>query len=184
MRRKAALLCRKKPGYPLVSFLPAAKKDTAPIPCAGESLRLSPWEFCFAKLQEAILCSAVLILQELRTNSWILLGGVWGKAPNSENQNAARFGSPCAGESLRLSPWEFHFVKLQGIFPKRGRCGGGPTVLSLLLRTSGRGALCFAYIHVRLACAHKTMHRMVLSPAEGVVENAAGVWNEGEASPL
>jgi hypothetical protein len=32
----------------------------------------------------------------LRANSWASLGGVWGKAPNSENQNAARFGSPCA----------------------------------------------------------------------------------------
>jgi hypothetical protein len=28
--------CRKKPGYPLVSFLPTAKKDTAPIPCAAQ----------------------------------------------------------------------------------------------------------------------------------------------------
>jgi hypothetical protein len=27
---------RKKPGYPLVSFLPAAKKDTASIPCAAQ----------------------------------------------------------------------------------------------------------------------------------------------------
>jgi hypothetical protein len=32
------------PGFPLVSFLPAAKKDTASIPCAGESLRLSPFK--------------------------------------------------------------------------------------------------------------------------------------------
>jgi hypothetical protein len=31
------------------------------------------------------------------------LAGVWGRTPNSKNQNAARFGSPCAGESLRLS---------------------------------------------------------------------------------
>jgi hypothetical protein len=30
---------RKKPGYPLVSFLPAAKKDTASIPCANKSSR-------------------------------------------------------------------------------------------------------------------------------------------------
>jgi hypothetical protein len=32
------------PGFPLVSFLPQAKKDTASIPCAGESLRLSPFK--------------------------------------------------------------------------------------------------------------------------------------------
>jgi hypothetical protein len=34
----------------------------------------------------------------LRANSWAAWGGVWGKAPNSENQNALRFGSPCAGQ--------------------------------------------------------------------------------------
>jgi hypothetical protein len=32
----AHFLLRKKPGYPLVSFLPAAKKDTASIPCAED----------------------------------------------------------------------------------------------------------------------------------------------------
>jgi hypothetical protein len=42
MRRKAALLCRKKPGYPLVSFLPSAKKDTAPIPCAFQGEAFFP----------------------------------------------------------------------------------------------------------------------------------------------
>jgi hypothetical protein len=30
---------RRKPGYPLVSFLPTAKKDTASIPCAAEKRR-------------------------------------------------------------------------------------------------------------------------------------------------
>jgi hypothetical protein len=28
---------RRKPGFPLVSFLPAAKKDTASIPCANQN---------------------------------------------------------------------------------------------------------------------------------------------------
>jgi hypothetical protein len=37
-RAKAAALAR-KPGYPLVSFSPAAKKDTASIPCAEEEER-------------------------------------------------------------------------------------------------------------------------------------------------
>jgi hypothetical protein len=36
--------CVAGPGFPLVSFVPAAKKDTASIPCAGESLRLSPFK--------------------------------------------------------------------------------------------------------------------------------------------
>jgi hypothetical protein len=35
--RRSFVSRRKKPGYPLVSFLPAAKKDTAPIPCAGQT---------------------------------------------------------------------------------------------------------------------------------------------------
>jgi hypothetical protein len=30
----------------------------------------------------------------LRANSWASLGGVWGFAPSSENQNEQRFGSP------------------------------------------------------------------------------------------
>jgi hypothetical protein len=37
---------RRKPGYPLVSFLPQAKKDTASIPCAEEeecAWRLTPF---------------------------------------------------------------------------------------------------------------------------------------------
>jgi hypothetical protein len=34
--RQPPVATRRKPGYPLVSFLPAAKKDTAPIPCAEE----------------------------------------------------------------------------------------------------------------------------------------------------
>jgi hypothetical protein len=43
---------RKKPGYPLVSFLPAAKKDTASIPCAADKwhpCHLSASGFCKAK---------------------------------------------------------------------------------------------------------------------------------------
>jgi hypothetical protein len=35
----------------------------------------------------------------LRANSWKARGGVWGEAPNSENQNAPRFGSPRAFQS-------------------------------------------------------------------------------------
>jgi hypothetical protein len=32
------------PGYPLVSFLPVAKKDTASIPCAGQmAAAIWPW---------------------------------------------------------------------------------------------------------------------------------------------
>jgi hypothetical protein len=31
----ASRACDAGPGYPLVSFLPPAKKDTASIPCAG-----------------------------------------------------------------------------------------------------------------------------------------------------
>jgi hypothetical protein len=46
---------RKKPGYPLVSFLPQAKKDTASIPCAAQKMASMPffelWGFCFAKPQ-------------------------------------------------------------------------------------------------------------------------------------
>jgi hypothetical protein len=34
-----------------------------------------------------------------RANSWASWAGVWGFTPNSENQNAERFGSPCAGRS-------------------------------------------------------------------------------------
>jgi hypothetical protein len=57
------------------------------------------------------------------------LGRVWGKAPNSENQNAARFGSPCAGENRpprRFSPSVFCFAKTQrsvtaGLLPARLR---------------------------------------------------------------
>jgi hypothetical protein len=43
---------RKKPGYPLVSFLPAAKKDTASIPCAANKwppCHLLAVGFCKAK---------------------------------------------------------------------------------------------------------------------------------------
>ena len=36
-----------------------------------------------------------------------------------------------------------------------------------MLRAFGRGALCFAYIRVRLERAHTTMHRMVVSPQRG-----------------
>ena len=41
-----------------------------------------------------------------------------------------------------------------------------------MLRAFGRGALCFAYIRVRLVCAHTTMHRMVVSPQGGGVLGA------------
>jgi hypothetical protein len=66
------------PGYPLVSFLPAAKKDTASIPCANQN------RFAVLNLDPP--------------------GGVWGKAPNSENQNAERFGSPCASMPPEIYP--------------------------------------------------------------------------------
>ena len=54
--------------------------------------------------------------------------------------------------------------------PEAGRGGrsGAPPVLSVLLRTSGRAAPCFASIHGRLGRSHKTMHRMVLSPKSPV----------------
>ena len=42
-----------------------------------------------------------------------------------------------------------------------------PYTLSIHASGFGRGALHFAYIRVRLVCAHKTMHRMVLSPGGG-----------------
>jgi hypothetical protein len=61
-----------RPGYPLqfLSFtFGKASGISASIPCAGELLRSSPGEFRSAKLQDR-------------------LGGVWGFAPNSENQNA------------------------------------------------------------------------------------------------
>jgi hypothetical protein len=53
-------------------------------------------EFCSAKLQEHF-------------------PGVWGKAPNSENQNALRFGSaPLRGRTKRLDrtkqPWYVYFI--------------------------------------------------------------------------
>jgi hypothetical protein len=41
---------RRGPGFPLVSFSPAAKKDTAAIPCAGGLLRSPPYQNRFAVL--------------------------------------------------------------------------------------------------------------------------------------
>jgi hypothetical protein len=45
--RQPPVATRRKPGYPLVSFLPAAKKDTASIPCANQnrSAVLILWSF-------------------------------------------------------------------------------------------------------------------------------------------
>jgi hypothetical protein len=51
----------------------------------------------------------------LRANSWASLGGVWGFAPNSENQNAQRFGSPCAVPCLgHFSLEKIHIFKAAG----------------------------------------------------------------------
>jgi hypothetical protein len=35
--RQPKAAANRKPGYPLVSFSPAAKKDTASIPCANQN---------------------------------------------------------------------------------------------------------------------------------------------------
>jgi hypothetical protein len=42
----------RKPGYPLVSFLPMAKQDTASIPCAGQMARsndLAIWPLLYGR---------------------------------------------------------------------------------------------------------------------------------------
>jgi hypothetical protein len=54
-----------------------------------------------------------------------------------------------------------------------GALRGFPTALNVLFRVSGRGVLDNASIRGRLGYAHKTMHRMVLSPLKGVAEDGA-----------
>jgi hypothetical protein len=52
---------RRKPGYPLVSFLPLAKKDTASIPCACQnpaSCRILASEFAYGKLHLSALADS------------------------------------------------------------------------------------------------------------------------------
>jgi hypothetical protein len=107
---------------------------------------------------------AVLILRSFALrNSWASFGGVWGSTPNSENQNARRFGSPCAGGSLRLPPWEFRFAKLQGrlpqavlilrAFPHRNNCSKNRLPLSVY--AGGIPAACnsaLRYAIARLRC--------------------------------
>jgi hypothetical protein len=80
----------------LYLFLPAAKKGYRSYPLRGPNgFAIWPWEFCFAKLRDTFFRWAGFGFAEfaLRANSWASFGGVWGKAPNSENQNAQRFGS-------------------------------------------------------------------------------------------
>jgi hypothetical protein len=45
---------RRKPGFTLVSFLPAAKKDTAPIPCATGVIKNMIWNF-YRKVEQVNL---------------------------------------------------------------------------------------------------------------------------------
>ena len=59
-----------------------------------------------------------------------------------------------------------------------------PPALNILFRAFGRGALCFAYIHVRLTCAHTTMHRMVVSPRRWGYADNRRLEARGRARPL